>query len=103
MSHLAQAYSNACAQTGSPASIAALKSEAAELVLPGVVKCEMKIKHGGCGGNTYWAVPIGPDQDASVSPSPPQPSAGSGTGGHHRPSLNANRPYSGSCGLGGRQ
>ena len=38
MSHLAQAYSNACAQTGSAASIAALMSGAAEMVLPGVVK-----------------------------------------------------------------
>jgi hypothetical protein len=38
MSLLAQAYSKACAQTGSPASIAALMSGAAELVLPGVVK-----------------------------------------------------------------
>src|ERR1700690_4396114 len=34
----AQAYSKACAQTGSPASRAALMSGAAELVLPGVVK-----------------------------------------------------------------
>ena len=38
MSLLAQAYSKECAQTGSPASIAALMSGAAELVLPGVVK-----------------------------------------------------------------
>src|SRR5271166_6069047 len=38
MSFWAQAYSKACAQTGSPASSAALMSGAAELVLPGVVK-----------------------------------------------------------------
>src|SRR3984957_6393058 len=38
MSFRAQAYSKACAQTGSPASRAALMSGAAELVLPGVVK-----------------------------------------------------------------